>query len=133
MLGATVRVAARGAGRERLATIAEWLEAECGRLGVAFERGREIAADDMTTFDGEVVLCTGSRPGRRSYDVDSDATVRTAAAVLAGASLPEGAVAVWDPIGGPIGISVAETLRERARRSSGDVRPHRGQRVVAQW
>ena len=35
--------------------------------------------------------------------------------MLAGAALPEGAVAVWDPIGGPIGISVAETLRAHGR------------------
>jgi 2,4-dienoyl-CoA reductase (NADPH2) len=115
VLGATVRVAARGAGRDRLATIVEWLEAECTRLGVTFERGREIAPGEALAFDGEVVLCTGSRPGGRSYEVDGDAAVRTAAAVLAGASLPEGAIAVWDPIGGPIGISVAETLRAAGR------------------
>src|SRR5262249_40961488 len=29
--------------------------------------------------------------------------------------LPEGSVAVWDPIGGPIGISVAEALRAQGR------------------
>ena len=36
--------------------------------------------------------------------------MRTAAEVLDGAELPAGTVAVWDPIGGPIGISVAELL-----------------------
>jgi 2,4-dienoyl-CoA reductase (NADPH2) len=115
VLGATVRVASRGAGRERLGMIVEWLEAECTRLGVRFERGRQITHEDLLALDSDVVLCTGSRPGRTSYEVDGDATVRTAAAVLAGASLPQGPVAVWDPIGGPIGISVAEMLRAGGR------------------
>ncbi len=113
--GGAVRVAARGAGRERLAAIADWLEAECQRLGVSFERGHEIAVDEVMSHDGDVVLCTGSRPGRLTYEVDDGTTVRTAAAVLAGAEVPDGAVAVWDPIGGPIGISVAETLRAQGR------------------
>jgi 2,4-dienoyl-CoA reductase (NADPH2) len=113
--GGVARMAARGGGRDRLAMIADWLEAECTRAGVAFERGREITATDVSVFDGDVVLCTGSRPGRRTYDVVGDAMVRTAVAVLAGAALPDGAAAVWDPIGGPIGISVAELLRAQGR------------------
>jgi len=113
--GGAVRVAARGAGRERLAMIVDWLEAECEHAGVAFQRGREITSADVAAFDGDVVLCTGSRPGRRTYDVDDEAIVRTAVAVLAGAALPDGAVAVWDPIGGPIGISLAEALRAQGR------------------
>ena len=115
VLGGAVRVAAQGSGRERLVMIADWLEAECERLGVTFERGHELSPDGVAAFDGDVVLCTGSRPGRPAYDVEGDATVRTAAAVLAGAALPDGAVAVWDPIGGPIGISVAEMLRAQGR------------------
>jgi 2,4-dienoyl-CoA reductase (NADPH2) len=114
-LGGATRVAARGAGRERLAMIADWLDTECNRLGVSFELGRELTADDVSAFEGDVVLCTGSHPGRLTYEVDADAVVRTAAAVLAGASLPDGSVAVWDPIGGPIGISVAETLQAQGR------------------
>jgi 2,4-dienoyl-CoA reductase (NADPH2) len=115
VLGGAVRVAAQGSGRERLAMIADWLEAECDRLEVTFERGREVSPEGATDVDGVVVLCTGSRPGRSTYEAEADATVRTAAAVLAGATLPEGAVAIWDPIGGPIGISVAETLRAHGR------------------
>jgi mycofactocin system FadH/OYE family oxidoreductase 1 len=116
VFGGAVRVAAQGSGRERLAMIADWLEAECERLDVTFERGRELSSDGVADFDGDVVLCTGSRPGRPTYEVEGDATVRTAAAVLAGAAVPDGAIAVWDPIGGPIGISVAETLRASGRR-----------------
>jgi 2,4-dienoyl-CoA reductase (NADPH2) len=114
-LGGAARVAARGAGRGRLGAIVDWLEAECERLGVTFERGHEVTAEEIASGEGNVVLCTGSRPGRPTYVVDDDATVRTAAAALAGAALPDGPVAVWDPIGGPIGISVAETLREQGR------------------
>jgi 2,4-dienoyl-CoA reductase (NADPH2) len=36
--------------------------------------------------------------------------VTTALDVLDGAALPDGPVAVWDPIGGPVGVSVAESL-----------------------
>ena len=85
------------------------------RLGVSFFRSHELGPLEVSRFDGDVVLCTGSRPGRRTYEVEGDATVRTAAAVLAGAALPDGRVAVWDPIGGPIGISVAERLRSEGR------------------
>jgi len=110
-LGGTVRTAARAAGRERLAAIADWLVAECERLGVKLETGREVGAADRPD-----VLCTGSLPGRRAYEVADGATVRTAAEVLDDpAGVPEGAVLVWDPIGGPIGVSVAETLRAAGR------------------
>ncbi|MEO7555216.1 MAG: mycofactocin system FadH/OYE family oxidoreductase 1 [Acidimicrobiales bacterium] len=113
--GATV-LAARGAGRGRLAAIVDWLVSECTRLGVNIETEREVIADDVVAFAGSIVLCTGSRPGRREYNMCS-AAVLTAAEILAGAVLPEGPVVVWDPIGGPIGVSVAERLR----RAGGDV------------
>ncbi|HEY2814005.1 MAG TPA: mycofactocin system FadH/OYE family oxidoreductase 1 [Acidimicrobiales bacterium] len=115
VLGGAVRVAALGAGRERFVMIADWLEQECAQLGVIFARGREIGIEQLTEVDGEVVLCTGSLPGRATYEIEADAVVRTAAAVLAGEPLPDGAIAVWDPIGGPIGISVAEWLRNGGR------------------
>ena len=72
-----------------------------------------VGEADLAGFDGEVVLCTGSRPGRPTYAVDG--VVLDAAAYLGGASLPDGPVAVWDPVGGPIGVSVAETLRAAGR------------------
>jgi NADPH-dependent 2,4-dienoyl-CoA reductase/sulfur reductase-like enzyme len=117
-LGGMVRVAANGAGRAPLARYADWLEAEIGRLGVKVECGRDVGADEIETFDGEVVLCTGSRAGRRTYETESGTSVVSAAEVLAdggAGSLPDGPVAVWDPIGGPIAISVAELLRASGR------------------
>jgi 2,4-dienoyl-CoA reductase (NADPH2) len=114
-LGGALRVAANGAGRSPLAHYADWLESELAHLGVKVECGRDVTAGEVTSFDGEVVLCTGAAPGRRTYEVDAGATVLTAAEVLAGADLPDGPVAVWDPIGGPIAISVAELLRSTGR------------------
>lgn len=115
-LGGTVPVAAAAAGRHRLAESVRWLTGECERLGVKVELERAVDADEVAAFGGTVVLCTGAVPGRRSYDVDAAADVRTAAEVLAAVDeLPEGAALVWDPIGGPIGVSVAETLRAAGR------------------
>jgi 2,4-dienoyl-CoA reductase (NADPH2) len=123
-VGGMVPVAARGSGRERLAAATDWLAAECDRLGVKVETGRRVTPDDLAGAPGAVVLCTGSRPGRRDYRVDAGATVLTAAEVLAAlsdtdppgpAALPDGPVLVWDPIGGPVGISVAERLRGDGR------------------
>lgn len=114
-LGGAVVSAARGAGRDRLARAAQWLEAECRALGVTVRTGHEVEVDEAGAFAGRIVLCTGSRPGRQSYEVDDGACVLTARQVLDGAVLPEGPVAVWDPIGGPIGISVAEFLHQQSR------------------
>ena len=114
--GGMVRVAAQGSGRHQLAAIAEWLAAECERLGVTFELGREMTPDDLAGRD-HVVLATGSLPGVATYAIDADAVVVGADEILAGArtgigseGLPPGPVVVWDPIGGPIAVSVAELL-----------------------
>jgi 2,4-dienoyl-CoA reductase (NADPH2) len=107
--GGAVTVAALAAGRGRLAEITRWLGEECRRLGVRFSVGR-CSASDISAFDGDVVLCTGARPGPRAYEIDEGAAVVPAAAALTD-GLPEGPVAVWDPIGGPIAVSVAETAR----------------------
>ena len=127
-LGGVVRAAAAGAGRERLALIADWLQAEVERLGVTVELGRAArvtAADAMRgTTDpfaevdaDHVVLATGSLPGTPTYKTTKTAVVHDALTVLqalrAGdgdGGLPPGPIAVWDPIGGPVGVSIAESL-----------------------
>ena len=117
-LGGTFRVAANGAGRAPLSALVEWLEAECRRNGVDIRVGAEASAGEIeqaTKAGTRVVLCTGGTSGRVSYETDEDATVLDAIEVLDGASLPEGHVVVWDPIGGPIAISVAELLSSQGR------------------
>jgi len=110
--GGALRVAAAGAGRARLAHLADWLEAECRRLGVTVETGRAVTVPQARAHPGPVVWCTGGRRGPLDVPVDPGAVVLDAAEVLAGgpALLPEGPVAVWDPLGGPIAVSVAELL-----------------------
>ncbi len=114
--GGAVRPAAAASGRERLAAIAEWLDAECRRLGVSFELGveaDEAYLDRAEAAGARVVLCTGGRAGARSYTLESEtvaASVVGADELLAAGDVPEGPVCIWDPVGGPVGISVAETL-----------------------
>ncbi len=142
-LGGALRVAAAGAGRGRLAVLADWLEAECTRLGVTVVKGHETVAEEVTgerlgedhgaagagrgagaalpdhAHRTHVVLATGGRVGDRDYAVADGADVRDVAAVLDAVrraddpGLPDGPVAIWDPIGGPIAISAAELLAHR--------------------
>jgi 2,4-dienoyl-CoA reductase (NADPH2) len=121
--GHHVRVIERGDRVGGLASVAgpgaplvAWLAAEVERLGVEIEL-HTTAADAAIARPGEIVVqCTGSQPGRRYYEVDPDATVLDVADVRAEPTTlpPEGPVAVFDPIGGPIGVAVAEDLGDRA-------------------
>jgi mycofactocin system FadH/OYE family oxidoreductase 1 len=91
------------------AALAVWLEAECRRLGV------EITTSSTSVPGGEVtVQCTGSQPGRRDYEIGDPSMVVDIADVRRGAALPEGTIAIFDPIGGPIAVALAEELGERA-------------------
>jgi 2,4-dienoyl-CoA reductase (NADPH2) len=115
-LGGATRIAAAGAGRERLALAAEWLAAECSVLGVDVRLGHTVTPDQLAQVESAFVIATGGIPGRREYDVAQDAVVIDGGTALADlADVPEGAVLVWDPIGGPIGISVAESLAASGR------------------
>ncbi len=150
-LGGSVRTAAAGSGRSRLALIADWLEAECRRLGVTIETSSEIEPGLVERIAGDhaVVLCTGARPGLRPYagtsppstggapargsggassSGSSGVVVWSASDLLAterrsptgtvrglDAALPEGPVVVWDPVGGPVAVSIAELLASRGR------------------
>jgi mycofactocin system FadH/OYE family oxidoreductase 1 len=106
-VGGQINLAARAAGRERLARIVEWLHSECRSLGVDICPGTEWEPG----VDGPVIWATGARDGWRDYRVTPAATVVSAREALEDLdAVPAGAVFVWDPIGGPIGVSVAETL-----------------------
>ena len=102
-------------------TFTEWLIAEVTQLGVQIELNvpsdRPVPVDE---YDA-VIQATGSRPGRPDFQIDAKSTVAHAA-VIDVADLyrglrtlpPEGTVVILDPIGGPIGVAVAEPLGERA-------------------
>ena len=116
-LGGVLVTASRGAQRAQLGAIVTYLETECRRLGVTIELNSTVIPDDLIRMrtDGLVILATGGRPGELPFSVDGDATVVDATEVLDGAVLAEGPVVVWDPIGGPIAVSVAELLAGQGR------------------
>lgn len=95
------------------APLVEWFESEHARLGTEIVLG----ADEWRSPRRPVIVqCTGSRPGRRDYDVADDADVLDVAELRLGrVELPTaGAVVIFDPIGGPIAVALAEELGERA-------------------
>ncbi len=125
-LGGQLRLAAAGAGRERLGRIVDWLVAECEALGVRVELDTFVDAETLRAGGADVILATGSRDGEPTFTVaeGAETMLRSASAVLdavgpgaptydesgAEPALPDGPTVIWDPIGGPIAISVAERL-----------------------
>jgi 2,4-dienoyl-CoA reductase (NADPH2) len=106
-----------------LAALAEWLIAECRIQGVAIETGVVATEADLDTARAggvEVVLATGSRPAPPAFPVDGSCPVVDALTVLTdgSGSLGDGPVVVHDPVGGPIGIGIAEWLAASGLRVS---------------
>lgn len=117
--GMAVRVAV-GPGRTPLDALTAWLEAECRALGVEVETGVDVVPADLdrALAAGEpVVLATGSRPGPLPFSTGEGVAVLDAPTALAGspASLPAGPVVVHDPVGGPVGVAMAEWLAAEGR------------------
>jgi mycofactocin system FadH/OYE family oxidoreductase 1 len=122
-LGGAARTASVGPGRARMAELAGWLEAECRASGVEMELGTEITTADLDRAADRgvsVVIATGSRPRPIDLPVDGTITVVDGLSALAGgpARLPDGPVVVHDPVGGPIGVGVAEWLAGEGRQVS---------------
>jgi mycofactocin system FadH/OYE family oxidoreductase 1 len=122
--GGAFRAAARGPGRERLAALTEWLLAESLRLGVTVETGREARVADIdvaASRDEEVVLATGGRTAPAAdagpgSDDDSPAWIDALTLLGRGPDgLPDGPIVVDDPVGGPVGVGVAEWLARAGR------------------
>jgi mycofactocin system FadH/OYE family oxidoreductase 1 len=118
--GGALRAAAVGAGRQSHAALAEWLISECRIQGVAVETGIEATAADLDAARSEgidVVLATGSRPAPLAVPVEAPCPVIEPLVLLSegAAILPEGPVVVHDPVGGPIGVAVAEWLAGEGR------------------
>lgn len=93
------------------APLVEWLSTEVSNAGVDVQLRTEYTASRA----GEVVVqCTGSKQGVATYEIADGAVVLDVVAVHAGAQLPDGPIALFDPIGGPIAIALAEQLGGRA-------------------
>lgn len=109
-------VAIAGPGK----SFVDWLVSECILAGVVITTNVEWNAntsDSGENFDSDVVVqCTGSVPGTPRYHIDSAAIVIDIADMRRGDSrLPTiGDVVVQDPIGGQIGVAIAEELGDRA-------------------
>ena len=118
MRGHTVRLAERGDTLGGVAAVAgpggtlvAWLVSECQEAGVTIE----LQACDAMPAAGEVLVqCTGGRPGTRAYDIADGALVLDILDVVNGQALPDGPIALFDPIGGPIAVALAESLGSRA-------------------
>ncbi len=123
-VGGRLRTAAAGAGRQRLALLTAWLEAECRRHGVSFELGRDVdpaRLDAHLAAGGHVIACTGSVAPSRRFPSDVSVPELSAAQLLELVeaegleAVPTGPVVVDDPRGDAVGISVAELLAATGR------------------
>ena len=115
-VGGQLRLLARQPGRHRFALFADWLEAECRRAGVDLRTGHRVSVGEAAEVPA-VIIATGGSAGERDYDTTRSAVVLTPSDVLERVrpdgsveGLPPGDVLVWDPIGGPTGVAVAELL-----------------------
>jgi mycofactocin system FadH/OYE family oxidoreductase 1 len=93
--------------------LVDWWRSEHERLGTAIRLGTDTWDADEHTV---VIQATGSQPGPRPYDTDEGALVLDVADVRRGTvDLPDdGTVVLFDPIGGPIAVALAERLGARA-------------------
>jgi mycofactocin system FadH/OYE family oxidoreductase 1 len=99
----------------------DWYEREHARLGTDIKLNTdswEMPDSDLDTHP-VVVQCTGSKQGMAPYEINDDAGTISVYDIVdvrqALVMLPDsGDIAVFDPIGGPIGIAMAEELGERA-------------------
>ena len=126
-LGGMLATAALVHGRQRLGVAVDWWRRELQRLKVTISLEHEVSAsevDDALAGGVHVVLATGSVPGPRDYRIAAGARVLEAADLLnlmsSGApdQLPAGRAVVFDPVGGPVGVGVAELLAANGRPTS---------------
>ncbi|MEI2697084.1 MAG: mycofactocin system FadH/OYE family oxidoreductase 2 [Microthrixaceae bacterium] len=112
--GGQVRLAATVPNRAEFGDLVRNQLNECQRLGVRFEFGVDVSADEVVRRNPDtVVIATGSRPGRPYWapgDADWIVDVRD---VIEGHARPEGRVVVIDELGFHQATSVAELLADR--------------------
>ena len=100
--------------QRRFKLFADWLIDECLANGVSIYTGGQISANHLAAWQGDIVLATGSRPAPPTYELRGDMLAFTAAEALNDLdALPEGDIAIWDPIGGQTGVALAEALADR--------------------
>ena len=117
-LGGIIRAAA---GAPHLTALADWLEDECRRLGVEFRLGTAVSDAELDAAEGEgtrMILATGSRPRALPFPVEGSVRCIGAADLLDADASTEGPHVVFDPVGGPVGVAVAEWLAARGREVS---------------
>jgi 2,4-dienoyl-CoA reductase (NADPH2) len=114
-------------GRHRLGVAVDWWRRELAVLDVTVSLGHEVSPaelDEAFAQGMHVLLATGSVPGPRNYRIAPGAHVVEAADLVNLASsgaldqLPVGRAVVFDPIGGPVGVGVAELLAANGRPTS---------------
>ena len=118
--GGAVRVAAAAPGRERLARLVDWLEAEVRGRQVPIRTGIDVTAELVETEapDAVIVAAGGRTQGVGGPAVGDGITLKTARQVLQGevagptGGAPGNAV-VLDAIGDYVAMGVAEWLAER--------------------
>jgi mycofactocin system FadH/OYE family oxidoreductase 1 len=110
-LGGQVRRAAAGAGRHLLAALVDWQIERATQLGVIIETG---VTEPIISPSEQVIAAVGSTPGVIGYEVSGVDVIDVAVALHDRSLLGDGAVAIDDPIGGPIAVSLAELLGGRA-------------------
>lgn len=117
--GGAVRLAAAAPGRERLALIVDWLEAQVRKLNIPIHTGVEVTpAMIRDEAPGAVIVAVGGRPEPDPALVaDNGLAIRTPREVMQG-EVPgrPGTAVVLDALGNQLGMSVAEWLADHGWR-----------------
>ncbi|MEX0766878.1 MAG: mycofactocin system FadH/OYE family oxidoreductase 2 [Microthrixaceae bacterium] len=119
--GGQVRLAASVPNRAEFGDLVRNQLHECNRLGVEFEYGVTVTADEVAQRGADtVVIATGARAARPYWmpedQADGTGWIVDVRDVLSGRAHPEGNVIVIDEIGFHHATSVAELLADRGCR-----------------
>lgn len=91
--------------------LVEWLAQRLNAAGVDVE----LNAGSASPNSGEVIVqCTGSKPGAVPFEIASGAKVIDVVDAYRGTELPDGPIVLFDPIGGPVAVALAERIGHRA-------------------
>ncbi|RLE22157.1 MAG: mycofactocin system FadH/OYE family oxidoreductase 1, partial [Actinobacteria bacterium] len=101
--------------------LVDWYEREHTRLGTDIRLSTQLSQIPVSDLEAQAVIiqCTGSNPGARTYEIGTDPESVEVIDVLdlreGSVSLPDtGTIILFDPIGGPIAVALAEELGDRA-------------------